>query len=624
MFRKRFFPIIWNLCLILITYQICRVIYYAVNYNYFSHLTLTELLTIVKGGLRFDLSTICYTNALYILLALLPLHGNMKSYNSTLKYLFLIINGISIVISLADSVMYPYVTHRFTASSFTEYSNTNLLPIIEQEALKYWYLIICAIIILILLNKYYRKIHFSIVPYYQSIGILLLSSLFVFIGMRGTFHLSAHPLALRHAKDYVQKTADINLVLNTPYSILRTADKTPFKIPHYYTDAKETANIYTPIHLPSGEKKDSCNVVILILEGFAAEFSGYLNQNKGYMPFVDSLMQQGLTYTDSYANGRSSIDAQVSILSGIPKFIESFTNSHAAMNTVSSIGGELRKIGYHTSYFHGADNGSLGIDGYVKHSGIEHYYGRNEYNNDQDYDGVWGIWDEEFLQYAAETMTNFKQPFFSTVFTVTSHGPYQLPVKYKNHFPEGTLPIHKCIGYTDYAVRRFFKTASQKEWFKHTLFIITGDHTTISDQKKYQTENGYFRVPIIFYHPSDTTFKGRNNGTAQHIDIMPTVLDYIGTQSPYISFGCNLLKTPEEHTFAVDYNNGHYLYMQQEFLLIFNGLESLALYNSKNDPMLTQNLITSLPQIKTNMERKLKAIIQDYMTRMVTNKLTLP
>lgn len=624
MFRKRFLPIAWNLGLIIVTYLACRVIYYAVNYTYFSHLTSTELLSVLKSGLRFDLSAICYTNALYILLALLPLHGTLNIYNSVLKYLFMIINGAAVVVNLTDSVMYPYVTHRFTASSFMEYSDTNLLPIIGREALQYWYLVLAAIIIIVLLGRCYRKIQFTLLPYYQSIGVLLLSALFVFIGMRGTFHFSAHPLALRHAKDYVQKTADINLVLNTPYSILRTADKTPFKIPHYYTDAKEATAIYTPVHFPSGEKKDSCNVVILILEGFAAEFSGYLNQTKGYMPFVDSLMQQGLTYTDSYANGRSSIDAQVSILSSIPKFVESFTKSHAAMNTVSSIGGELRKAGYHTSYFHGADNGSLGIDGYVKHSGTEHYYGRNEYGNDQDYDGVWGIWDEEFLQYAAEKMTSFKQPFFSTVFTVTSHGPYQIPSKYKNHFPKGTLPIHKCIGYTDHAVRRFFETASRKEWFKHTLFIITGDHTTISDQKKYQTENGYFRVPIIFYHPSDTTFRGIHKGIAQHIDIMPTILDYIGVKSPYISFGCNLLETPGEETFAVDYNNGHYLYMQQEFLLIFNGLESLALYNTQNDPMLTQNLLSSLPQVRTDMERKLKAIIQEYMARMVNNKLTTP
>lgn len=623
MFRQKLVPLLSNIALILLAYLVCRVIYFLINYDYFSHLSFIDHLQILRGGIRYDLSSICYTNALYILLATLPIHGKLNVYNSILKYLFIIVNGVAVIMNIMDSVMYPYVNHRFTASLFTEFGNeSNLGSIVGKEALHYWYLILAAGAILYLLYKGYRKIPFSKIPYYQSVGLLLLSIALLFTGIRGTLNFDVRPLALRNAKEYVKKTTDINLVLNSPYTIIRTMDKQSFKIPAYYTDAKKMEKVFCPVHYPCKEKKDSCNVIILMLESFSSEFSGYLNDTTGYMPFIDSLMKEGLTYTYSYANGRSSIDAQVSILSGIPKFVESFMNSHAAMDKVTSIGGELKKAGYHTSYFHGANNGSLGIESYVKLSGMEHYYGRNEYNNDQDFDGVWGIWDEKFLQFAAKEMNTFKQPFFTTIFTVTSHNPFQIPQEYKGVFQEGTLPIHKCIRYTDYSVRKFFETVSKEDWYKNTLFVITGDHTTITEQKEYQTENGYFKVPIIFYHPGNDTFKGRKEGIAQHIDIMPTVLDYIGVDYPYISFGTNLLNTPDEDTYAVNYN-GNYLYMQKDLLLIFNGTSSCALYNIKEDPLLNNNLIDSNIEDKERMEVKLKAIIQDYMTRMVENKLVL-
>lgn len=587
------------------------------------HLSVGDFMQIMGGGMRFDLSSICYTNVLYILLALLPLYGKVNWFQQILKGLFVFVNSMAIIINLVDTVMFPYVSHRFTASVFTEFGHeSNLLQIIGHEAVQNWYLVLVACAMTYLLYKGYRTIPLNKTPYYQSVLLFLFASFWIFFGIRGTFNFDVRPLALRNAKEYVKQTGDVNLVLNSPYAIIRTMDKAGFKTPTYYSNVEEMNKEYSSVHLPLNGKKDSCNVVILMLEGFASEFSGYLNEKEGYMPFIDSLMQKGLTYTYSYANGRSSIDAQASILSGIPMLIESFMNSHAAMNQVTSIGGELRKIGYHTSYFHGANNGSLGIEGYVKLSGIEHYFGRNEYNNDNDFDGVWGIWDEKFLQYAVKEMKGFEQPFCTTLFTVTSHNPFQIPEEYKNVYKEGTMPVHKTIQYTDYSVKRFFETLSKEKWFNHTLFVITGDHATVSDQKEYQTDNGRFKVPIIFYYPENETFMGKKEGIAQHIDIMPTVLNYIGVDHPYIAFGKDLLHTSAEETFAVDYN-GNFLFTQGDYLLLFNGTDCVGLYNVKDDGQLTHNLMDTETTLKNRMVRKLKAIIQDYVTRMNENKLVL-
>ncbi|KAA6304262.1 Lipoteichoic acid synthase 1, partial [termite gut metagenome] len=173
-------------------------------------------------------------------------------------------------------------------------------------------------------------------------------------------------------------------------------------------------------------------------------------------------------------------------------------------------------------------------------------------------------------QYFAQTLSTFEQPFVSGIFTLSSHHPFLVPERYKGKFPEGKNPIHKCIGYTDYALMRFFETVSRESWFKNTLFVITADHTNQSALEEYRTGSGLFAVPILFYQP-DSGLKGLiDTSIAQQIDIMPTVLGYLGYDKPYVSFGCDLFNTPSEKTFAVNYLNGTYQYFKGNYLLQFN------------------------------------------------------
>src|SRR5690606_14279042 len=139
----------------------------------------------------------------------------------------------------------------------------------------------------------------------------------------------------------------------------------------------------------------------------------------------------------------------------------------------------LGEKGYETAFFHGAPNGSMGFSAYMQLAGIKNYYGKNEYNNDDDFDGIWGIWDEPFMQFMAKKLDTFKQPFFSSFFSLSSHHPFKVPEHYAGKFPKGQLPLHEPIGYVDNALRQFFNTASKSEWYKNTLFVIVADHASM-------------------------------------------------------------------------------------------------------------------------------------------------
>lgn len=348
------------------------------------------------------------------------------------------------------------------------------------------------------------------------------------------------------------------------------------------------------------------------------------------MPFVDSLAHVGRSFAYSYANGRKSIDAMPSVLAGIPCFVEPFFLTPAALNDISGIAGELtRHKGYHSAFFHGAENGSMGFQAFARSSGFTDYYGRTEYEADPhyggraDFDGTWAIWDEEFLQFFCDKMTEMPEPFVTGVFTASSHSPFRVPDRYKGRFREGSHPLFATISYSDHAVRRFFEKASRQPWFKNTLFVITADHTSMQNAPAFTTDLGLYAVPVIFYAPGQPELSGMDNErVVSQADIMPTVLGLMGYDRPYVAFGQDALNTPPEETFAVNYLTGSDLYqfIQGEWLIQYDGREVVHAYRYRTDPLLRHDLRGQQPADYT---RRLQAVIQQYMHRMNKNELVV-
>lgn len=639
-----------NLGLAFVAYGICRLAYLLENWATFSlSLTWAGLQEAFLGGLRFDASAIIYTNALYILLMLLPLRlKESPAWRAAARWVFVVVNALCVAINLADAVYFQYTGRRTTATVFSEFSHEgNLGSIFGVEFLRHWYLVLLfALVVLALWRLYFtpsasgkdsqgkRLVGWGIARYYGAQLLCLAVAVPLCVaGMRGGFTKAVRPITVSNANQYASSPTMATLVLNTPFSLLRTMGKAVFTVPAYYS-ADELDKIYTPLHQPSDSlAQRKKNVVVLIVESFGREYIGGFNKwldggkYKGYTPFVDSLMQHSATYLYSFCNGRKSIDGMPSILSSIPMFVEPFFLTPSSTNDVSGLAGQLGRKGYYSAFFHGAENGSMGFQAFARATGFKDYYGRTEYDadkrfgGDKDFDGTWAIWDEPFLQFYATKMTEFKQPFVTALFTASSHHPYAIPEAYKDIYPEEGIAIHKCIRYTDHALRRFFDTAKRQPWYRNTLFVITSDHTNLSDHDYYQTDLGGFCSPIIFFDPSGDIKPGMRDAIAQQIDIMPTVLNHLGYDQPYVAFGIDLFSTPAQDTWAVNYLGGVYQYVKGDYLLQFDGTAAKALYRFRTDTLLKDNLLGKLPTVQARMERELKAVIQSYMTRMTTNQL---
>ena len=641
-----------NLVIAYILYFLARIIYLLENYSYFGQgLSFSHLIEMLGGGLVFDASAILVTNIPYIVLTLLPWHRKENNtYQQVCKWVFIVINGLGLAINLCDSVYFRYTMRRTTTTVFSEFSNEgNLGSIFLTETLHHWYLVIAFVLLIWGMWKLYVKTGLEwkrLRPWSYALTVFLSLAAFapfVVAGIRGGFTTAVRPITISNANQYANRPIEAALVLNTPFSIYRTIGKAVFTVPDYYQNEQEMEAIFSPVHnlsdsRISGDSSDSLfsrkNVVILIVESFGREYIGALNktlengQYRGYTPYVDSLIAKSITFSHSYCNGRKSIDGMPSILSSIPMFVEPFFLTPASMNHVSGIASILAAEGYQTAFFHGAQRGSMGFQAFSRATGFQDYYGREDYDadtrfgGDEDFDGMWAIWDEPFLQYYATKMSEMKEPFMTAVFTASSHHPYAIPEKYQSRYPEEGIVIHKCIRYTDMAIGKFFEKASREPWFNNTIFVLTSDHTNLSDHAFYETDLGGFCSPIIIYEPGHTD---RNpmilDKIAQQIDILPTVLGMLHYQKPFFAFGIDVLNTPAEDTWAVNYLNGIYQYVKYGHVLQFDGRQTKAVY-ALSDSLMKQDLIGKIPQ-QPQMERELKAIIQQYMTRMTQDKLSV-
>ena len=621
---KHIILLLKRLLLILILFQLSRITFLIFNYIYFQDNTFVEFIKLFSFGIVYDTSAILIYNIIFIVLSILPFNfiSNNK-YQTVLKYLFIIVNSLILLANFADIEYFKFTNKRTTYDVFSLiFLGDDTAMILPQFIKDFWYIIILWIVFVIALIKFYpkreivfkKKLNLQI-GVYRLFVMLFVITIFVFL-IRG-FEL--RPLGINGFIKYT-KTQNIPLIINTPFSIVRTIKQNGVKEKKYYKQSELKKYINPVKQFKSKKKFSNKNVVIIILESFGKDYTGFFN-NTSYTPFLDSLISVSYYSYQSYANGKTSMQGMPAIISSIPSLSDQpFITSQYSINEISGLPKILAQKGYYSAFFHGGINGTMGFDKFAYLSGFKDYFGKTEYNNNDDYDGKWGIYDEPFLQYFSNKMSSFKQPFITSIFTLSSHHPYNVPEKYKNKFKEGELPIHRAVEYADYSLRKFFETAKKTDWYNNTIFVLTADHTSLTNSSYYLNKVGQFCIPIIFYTP-DSSLSGKTKNIIQQIDIMPTVLDYLHYKKPFYSLGNSAL-TGNDH-FAVNYISGIYQLIQDDYTYLFNGDEGVGLFKLSTDSMLHHNLINIEVEQKTKMKNKLKAIIQTYNNSLINNTMTV-
>lgn len=636
-FRKQeYLILLYRLFLAYVFYFLARFLFFLYNYDVLEVHSVGEFFKLAYYGLAFDTAAILYVNMLFIVLSIIPLRiTTSSSYQKCLFYVYFITNLIGYAFNYIDFIYYKFNFARTTLS---------VLEVVENEANKttmffrflvsYWHVYLLFILVSILWIYLYKRVKLQTFSqslttktYYISsfIGFVVIGTLIVGGIRGGDFKKSTRPINLVDASKHVKKMEQADLVLNTTFAFIRTFGNNSFKKVDYNISDEDIQFYIKPIKQYANNESTKPNIVLIITESMGREYLGSFNKNIGiddyvsYTPFLDSLAQHSLIFPNAFANGAKSIHGMSSVLSGIPSFVDAFTSSSYSNQKIQSLVSVMNDLNYDTSFFHGAPNGSMGFLGFSNILGFDHYYGMEEYGNDDDFDGSWGIWDEPFLQFMKSTLDQKKQPFFSTVFTVSSHEPFKIPEKYEGKFPKGHVQMHQPMGYTDYAFKQFFEAAKKEAWFDNTIFVITSDHPNQAYYDVYKKVINRRAVPIMFYK-SDGSLVGTDSDLAQQIDIYPTLLDLIGYDKPFRSWGRSLVSDDDVLPFAINYNASQYHMLRGNYICTFDGKVATGFYDI-NDKSLENNLIANKTPEMEATERACKAFLKDYFERIVDKKL---
>ncbi|MCL2328014.1 MAG: sulfatase-like hydrolase/transferase [Bacteroidetes bacterium] len=625
-----------RLSILYVLISITQVIFYFYNHALLGEISLAELPNLVRGALVFDTISIVYINCLFIVLSLLPLRVRAhKNYQKVLFWIFIVSNSLAIIVlNVSDIVYYSFTQKRFTFEEFHFLrENTNNAGILWQAVLENWWLAaVCAVLIGAMVWSYKKIPNYNMsikkhLPYYALNTVILCAVIYLCVGaVRGGFGHGVRPYTLSNAVNYTQTPQKANLILSNPFCVLRTMRHKGIDVPQYFSE-EELAQIFSPFHSPQRNSKNigKKNVVLFILESFSKEHSKFYSpevyqNHSGFTPFLDSLMQHGYVFTNAFSNGLKSIEALPSILASIPSFETSFVLLPQSLSTINGLPRMLAQKGYTTSFFCGADKNSMGFEAIASQVGISQFFTREDYEksnpvNKNTVEPLWGVFDMPFFQFMADELATMPEPFFATVFNLTSHHPFVIPPDYQNKLPKGFTKVQQPVAYTDRALQKLFARIKNEPWYKNTIFVFIADHPSSERYSDYaKTPKGSTAILYFIYTPSHE-LQGTHTQVTQQLDVMPTLLGLLGNTNPYFAFGRDVFNDTTKTPIAVNYINQLYQSITDEATYYFDK-NSLLMAYSAGDTLQKQNIVNKNTERQQQAETYTRALLQSYYSQL--------
>ncbi len=486
----------------------------------------------------------------------------------------------------------------------------------------YWYLVVALIIYLFFAVWLFKKQLDTYKNYSQNntFKIANIALILIFFTILARGGVSSRPITPFDIPSLVEPKLQW-LASNTPFQFLHTIDNKGIKIENYYSEAEAEKIIGFEKQFQSDTFRKK-NILFIILESFCAERIGMLNPvMKPYTPFMDSLLLNARTYKYGVANGKSTIDALPSVLSGIPSFMEkNYCYSIYNNNTNHAISYLLEKEGYHTAFFYGGLKTTFGFENFMNINFTKNYFDQEDYDSNYENSG-WGVDDHLFLSYAADKLKTLPQPFCASLLTLSLHHPFPVPEPYKTMLDTIKDPIKKSIKYTDLSLQLFFSKMKNEPWFQNSVIAICADHT--SDGLGYFHGNAmnHFSIPISFFIPGDTAFNRVQNQSISQIDIYPTILDYLGYNKPFVSLGKSALS--HQNPSVVYGGNGVFRLFDYPYILEYdNNTQDISAFIKYHDDRTVTYLLlddANKPKIDS-LTSFLKAYIQVFSYRINKNQ----
>ncbi|MDH5561412.1 MAG: sulfatase-like hydrolase/transferase [Deltaproteobacteria bacterium] len=625
-------------------YTLFRFAFLSLYWNQFSEFKSVEIAFAMLHGLRFDVSVLAKSLALlWLVTFLLPQKLRYSTVwlclSNGLTYIILL---SSFVVSFIDLFYYPTVGRRLTFELFTILND--LSPLFLLAVTDYLLPFVLSLLFLSFLTLTWAIINIRFSGHETTYSTSLprkTAQVFAFcliLIVSGRGGSQAKPLMGSHAFQSVNLELGY-LSLNAPFTVLQSLrgpqlkrtkvvpDQTASQvIQNLFGQAEGPGQFLNPDYpfyraLSKSQlfgKGKGKNIVLIIMESWPAWATGAYGSESDATPAFDRWASRGRLYTNFMAAGSRSVEGISAIFGGIaPLPKKAFLMSSEEQNRMTPLPAILAEKGYNTIFIHGAFRGSLGIHNFARRQGFLKVLAEEDLSQDKSSeDGVWGIWDHLAFQRLFKEIDHSEKPFFAGFFSVSFHEPYALPVSDARQpsDAESKVEWRDVLRFSDSALGDFLDSAKTRPWFENTLFVITADHQ-MSHVSLSRLERS--RIPLLIIDPSNNIKPGIDARLGSQVDLMPTLVDYLGIENPTSFMGTNLLGS-KENRFAL-YSSIGMWWFEDKHVDHFMNDKHLGSYNWREDSALSEPLQND--DSRETRARRFFAYIQSVEKAILDNKI---
>lgn len=352
--------------------------------------------------------------------------------------------------------------------------------------------------------------------------------------------------------------AGINLEWNICYSF---ANLETVSNPYKMEDPKSARRLFDQFTEDTGTykhylKTERPNIILMVLESFTANVFGCLNGMVPCTPHLDSVAKNGMLFSDFYASGDRTDKGMLAVLSGYPSqpttSIIKFPNKTQSLPALPRV---LRDNGYSTTFYYGGDIDWANFKSFLLNSGFQHLVSMSDFPESERISS-WGVPDGYLLTRVAKDIKEKKSPYFITLFTLSSHPPYDVPMKPVLKGDDDQTKFCNSVFYTDRCIGRFIHELDDQQLLSNTLIIMVADHGCRWPGNLGNYPPKKFHIPMIWYGGALKQNGLVINKIASQTDIAATVLGQMDLEHKDFMFSRNLFAagTPQKAIYA--FNNG--------------------------------------------------------------------
>ncbi|MCK9290816.1 MAG: sulfatase-like hydrolase/transferase [Bacteroidales bacterium] len=523
------------------------------------HIGFVEVLRSFYAALPLDLATTCYFTLIPFLLLLVWRHLPYTVFQKIIQVYVLVLILVYSLTALAEIGIYGEWKTKLSYKALAYLRQPSEIVQTVHPFILFLLLLLLALITWGSFKIYNRFFFYRIsqraTSFWPGLLLFFLGVPLLFLGARGG--IQAIPISISSAyfsKHQIVNLAAVNPFYNIVFSVLNSQNMLKENVFQSMPE-DEAIELVQALHQLKKDTTvsvlttDRPNIVVLLLESWSADLIESLGGVEGITPNFRELEKEGLLFTRFYASGNRSQQAIGSLYAGLPGIpITTITNHPEKYAALPSLSKDLNKAGYHTSFYFGGQLNYGNILSYLIYNELDHIIEGKDLPGSMPR-GKLGVHDGIFLPWAADQLSELPEPFFSTIFTLSSHSPYDFPMEWVIHWPEIEKPYVNGAYYTDMAIGTFFEAVKTTDWYERSLFILVADHSKNSYKNHPLESFEYHKIPLLLVGPAlKPEYRNKQMDIISgNTDLPATLLHQLGLTSDNYFWSKNLFNpyTPQ-------------------------------------------------------------------------------